>query len=754
MRKKLEKRPAAALQSPMDRWLDWFESHSAFWLDTLVRCSGIHNFLTSSSPFDPFDKLFLSNGLNFICTPPSKLLPTFKKQFFEDPTRGWPRFSRMLGSLLTRAQGPDATPYLPKFKVPSPRLHSSAHQEDSLLESGSEAAMNLQLFIRPYRDSTLKLLKHAADLDSHRSLIQHQPVNHSGRDQACIRRLMQDGSITIKPADKNLGMVLVDTSWYDAEMQRMLSDANTYTQLDLTRQDKRRATGLRHVTVALAQTELQSDLFKELHKLIADHKNHIGLWSGPHGDQVLKFLKGAVTSSTCVLPSIYLLIKVHKVGKPLSGRPIVPSTHWATTAASVFVDHLLQEILQKANIPHLVKDTKSLIVELENTVLHAQDGVLVTADIASLYTNIDTPMGLALVHRFLIEQEVSSTHASLIMSLLRFVMENSYTCFHGRIYHQSDGTAMGTPCAPPYANIVVYMLEKDVLADMARLIYLYKRFLDDVLAYLQASAVAEFIHRMNNLHPKLRFDFITHISEASFLDLLIHKGHRFRSSGVFDLSVHQKKMNLYLYIPFHSFHTDAMKRSFIQTELTRYIRNSSDREQFCELKQIFFQRLRDRGYPIPFLKPLFDTIFYEDRHFFLWPSKTLHEHPLLLTRPPRSLCLQRRLARWEQSQAAFSTSPPQLPPPVFVIPYSPLSHLVSTRSLLSRHWPLVLEATGLPLPRPIIAYQSMPSLLKIFVHQRARQQEEERKGKEAPEQKQRQVSDFFQKAPLAQPARQ
>ena len=36
-------------------------------------------------------------------------------------------------------------------------------------------------------------------------------------------------------------------------------------------------------------------------------------------------------------------------------------------------------------------------------------------------------------------------------------------------------------------------------------------------------------------------------------------------------------MNLYLYIPYNSFHTDAMKRSFIQTELMRYIRNSSDR---------------------------------------------------------------------------------------------------------------------------------------------------------------------------------
>ena len=375
-----------------------------------------------------------------------------------------------------------------------------------------------------------------------------------------------------------------------------------------------------------------------------------------------------------------------------------------------------------------MKDTKSFVVELEETVLPTRDGIFVTADIASLYTNIDTEMGLRLVRQFLVEQHVDSAHTELIMDLLTFVMRNSYLQFRDLILHQIDGTAMGTAAAPTYANIVVYMLEKSTIAEMTatRTLFLYRRFLDDVLAYLEPSAVEEFKCRMNHLHPKLRFDFVVHSSEAAFLDLHVYKGPRFSESSIFDLRVHQKKMNLYLYIPYHSFHSDAMKRSFIQTELMRYIRNSSQREHYSQLKQIFYQRLRDRGYPSFFLLPIFDSIFYADRCFFLWPSATLHLHPLLHSQPPQSACLQRRLHRWKLAQSSLASPSSHQPPPVFVIPYSPLSRLVPTRSLLCKHWEIIQHAIDSSIPKPIIAYQSSPSLLKTLVYQRARLMEQSR----------------------------
>lgn len=691
----------------------WFGSHSPTWLDTLVRCSGIHNFLSAHS-FTPFERLFLSNGLRFICTPPSSHLPIYTAHYFDDSTRGLPRFSRTLKQRLLFDRSAEATPYLSKFAVISTHSHASDYFE----EQGRSTAWRAFELLDRYSKLTGELLRRSTALDHHRQLVEQQRRNHTAADASFLRRLMSDPSITIKPADKNLGMVLVDTVWYDRELTRMLADAVTYEPFKGTRKVKGR-------TTPFTIEQRQSELLTELAAILKRHTSSLAIWNPHYSDAIAKYLHSAVTAKTCVLPSIYLLIKVHKASG-LCGRPIVPSTRWLTTPASVVVDHLLQEIVRAANIQHIVKDTKSFVVELERTVVSTRDGIFVTADIASLYTNIDTEMGLRLVRRFLVEQQVNCTHTELIMDLLTYVMRHSYLAFRDSIFHQRDGTAMGTATAPTYANIVVYMLEQDTIRDMSATLHLYRRFLDDVFAYIDRAAAPELMHRLNHLHPKLRFDFVVHDSEAAFLDLRIHKGARFDASRIFDLSVHQKKMNLYLYIPYHSFHSAAMKRSFIQTELMRYIRNSSDRGDYVRIKQIFYQRLRDRGYPPSFLLPLFDSIFYADRHFFLYPAASLHAHPQLHSHPPRSMCLLRRQARWRRSHSPASAPVAHQPPPVFVVPYSPLSRLVPTRALLCTHWELIQDAMDEPTPKPIIAYQSSPSLLKTLVYQRARLMEEAR----------------------------
>lgn len=687
------------------------------WLDTLIRCSGIHNYLSSSTPFSPFEQLFLANGLRFICTPPSTRLPIFKSHYFDEPSRGWPRFQRALLNRLKYGKGQDDE-YLPKFAVKS--TNNIEHAQNHLWEQLCRDAPIELAQLEQYCKATLGLLQQTASLEHHKQLVLHQRVNHSRRDVAFIQRLMTDASITIKPADKNLGMCLVDTDWYNRELQRMLTVRTTYAPfnfLDPKRPGKK-----------LSLEQLQERIFKELKMIASQGQRTLESWHPQLADQALKYLTHASTDKTCSVPDIYLLIKVHKASG-LSGRPIVPSTNWLTTPASVVVDHLLQEVLRDARITHIVKDTKSFINELEHTQLPTRDGIFITADIASLYTNIDTNDGLRLVKSFLHERQIPSTRIDLIMSLLAFVMSNSYLRFRDQIYHQIDGTAMGTACAPTYANIFVYMLEKQIVHELRNRVHLYRRFLDDVFAYVDAGVAEEFMHRMNSLHPKLRFEFVSHPTECAFLDLRVHKGSRFFSNNIFDLSVHQKKMNLYLYIPYRSFHTDAMKRSFIQTELMRYIRNSSDMKEYSTLKHVFYQRLRDRGYPPTFLQPIFNTIHYADRHLFLWPSAKLHEHPQIHS--ARSLCLQKRIRRWEMTHSAAAS--PSNSPMVFVVPYSPLSRILCTRRILSRQWQQVREAINEPtLPPPIIAYQSAPSLVKTLVFQRARKLEEARRALIAP----------------------
>ena len=706
-----------ASESPFDRWLSWFGRHSITWLDTLVRCAGIHNFLQRDG-FTPSERQFLANGLRFISTPSSKRLPQYTAEFLTQSDTGWQRFDRTLTNRTLR-DSEDATAatgssssYLSKFRVISKRSTNSPQMSaDRITANCTELE-----WLERYRRATLPLLTASVTLPHHQALVSHLRANYARSDADFMQRLMSDATITIKPADKNLGLVLVETEWYKAELLSMLQQRDTYMPI------------LPHLPSGKGDsiTPIKVRLLTQLKQLAKKHESAIRQWSPIHADSVLTFLTQSV-KSTASIPSIYLLIKVHKP-KGLCGRPIVPSHSWLTTPASKFVDHLLQEIWTTANIQHIVKDTKSLVNELEHMSLSERDGVFLTADIATLYTNIDTAMGLILVRKFLLQQNVLPSRIDLIMDLLSFVMQESYLQFNGQVYQQIDGTAMGTAVAPMYANIVVYMLERQVIEEFTTCgLHLYRRFLDDIFAYVQPSILDRLQLRLNSLHPKLRFEFVTHSTEAVFLDLCIYKGARWQRSSIFDLRVHQKAMNLYLYIPWQSFHTTAAKRSFIQTELMRYIRNSSDVEAYITLKHTFYTRLRDRGYPAAFLCELFNSIYYDDRHLFLWPSSRLMQHPELHSRPPRSLCLLKRVGRASRISSAVCTETrDSRPAPVFVIPYSPLSRVVPTRQLLLTYWHLLASGLTHPIPRPIIAYQSAASLFKLLVFSKAKRHEAKR----------------------------
>lgn len=628
----------------------------------------------------------------------------------DDDSRGIRRFKRTLINRLIHPSSNTDSTYLPKFTTPRVVSHAQSDMNNRL-EHHSDLILMDQYF-----KITCRTLKSHLESPRLQSMIQRQRPNHTREDIDFIRRIMNDSSITCKPADKNLGLVLVDTSWYDTEILRMLSDTNTYIEF----------TGRADIDGKPHQCtldQLKSLLWSTLQSIVNRHSRTLESWNKDLYDRQLKrYMKARVKENESVIPIIYLLIKVHKP-KGLCGRPIVPCTNWITTPASVLADHLLQAIVRKANIKWIVKDTKSFVNELEHTHLSHREGIFVTADIASLYTNIDTTMGLKLVRQFLLEQSVELSLINLIMDLLSFVMRHSYLSFKDKVYHQVDGTAMGTAVAPTWANIFVFMLEKIIITEFGDKIRLYRRFLDDVFAFIEGKYVEAFMTRMNQLHPKLVFEFTSDPNEASFLDLCIYKGDRFRTDGRFDIRVHQKSMNLYLYLPYLSYHTESTKRSFIQTELMRYIRNSSSRDSYLVLKRLFYSRLRDRGYPPSFLGPIFDSIYYDDRRYFLYPSSELLNHPDLSRTPPLSLCLRKRLVRASQSVITNSSHSSDNPnPPVFIIPYTPVSHVIPTKAILSQHWYRILSVMN--IPRPIIAYQSELSLTVKLVHQKARRTEQ------------------------------
>lgn len=420
--------------------------------------------------------------------------------------------------------------------------------------------------------------------------------NITASQHALIKKLRDSSEYIIKPSDKNLGLTLLNRSWYDTEVMRQLSDKKTYQPVDRN-------------TIPIKPTyekirSLINSAFKN--KLITQQQRNFVLYK--------------ITPEKTQVPQIYILPKIHK--SPVKGRPIVPGFNWITTPSSILLDHLLQPLVK--TIPTVITDSKSLVNKLESTRIVDPNCRLLTADVTSLYTEIETKAGIAFVRTLMREhpEMYSPDMQEFIFQLLTIVMDNNYLQFNGQFYKQIKGTAMGTPVAPTYANIFMYILERIVIKKYRENILLYYRYLDDVFMVIKSGIDTLAIKSsFNTMKQGILMEFSESSEQAIFLDLCIFKGSRFESLHLLDLKVYQKPLNAYLYIPFFSFHPPRVMNGIVLTELKRYVRNSSSIQDYIAIKRQFWSRLKMRGFPDSFLTRTFSKVWYTQRTQLLLPKE-------------------------------------------------------------------------------------------------------------------------------------
>lgn len=81
------------------------------------------------------------------------------------------------------------------------------------------------------------------------------------------------------------------------------------------------------------------------------------------------------------VPVFYILLKVHKDGRPLLGRPIVSACDSPLDPLAKYLEHFLHPFVPK--IGAYIKDTGDFIKKVEGISL-TENAVLVTADVSSL----------------------------------------------------------------------------------------------------------------------------------------------------------------------------------------------------------------------------------------------------------------------------------------------------------------------------------------------------------------------------------
>ena len=442
----------------------------------------------------------------------------------------------------------------------------------------------------PYNDTASKwicppkpydnIINNYIDNTKHKinNTLQHNEANYTTNDKimsTVLTTLKHNKKITIKPADKNLGLTILDTSEYKNMCYKHLNDTNTYKLIDDYSPDP-------------SYYKLRSILnyYKKLH---INNDNTLAL------TKLASSLTQLHNHKSLRIAPFYCLPKIHKSTiSPIPGRPIASSIGTLTYHTSVYLDTQLQPILK--HLHTVCTSSNNLILAMTNFKTNI-NSVILCADVTSLYPNIPINKGINTVYNVIKKLKLfSKNHLDCLMHMLHWVLTNNYCTFDNNIYLQIKGTAMGTPVATTYANIFLYGIENEILLKH-KPIY-YTRYIDDIFAIYDTHANAQhFINDFNNVIESITLEAVTIKRDGVMLDLTLSliQSHD-KTHDYITHSLYQKPANIYQYIPTSSHHKPHIFTNFINQEINRINLRCTNPSDFETCINLFKTRLINRGY--------------------------------------------------------------------------------------------------------------------------------------------------------------
>ena len=212
---------------------------------------------------------------------------------------------------------------------------------------------------------------------------------------------------------------------------------------------------------------------------------------------------------------------------------------------------------------------------------------------------------------------------NMMREFLKIVLGDNQFRFNNNYYDQIKGVAMGTRCAPQFANLFLASLEERAQASWeGTRPKLWARFLDDVFMLWKGSQdeLQLFHQHLNQQVASIKFIMESSTQSAVFLDLEIYKGTRFHQKKLLDVSLHVKVTNPQNFLHFDSCHPSLTFSTIVRGEILRAVRCTSDRIAYITILDRLLLKFEDRGYPRLLLEKLANDINYMDRENLLKPA--------------------------------------------------------------------------------------------------------------------------------------
>lgn len=410
--------------------------------------------------------------------------------------------------------------------------------------------------------------------------------NLSKSQQNSIKSLINDENIIIKEADKGGATVIMNRSFYQTQIEKLLSKEDYYKKLDESPHKDLKVSYKKYLEKY--QSTLTKKEFDYLTNFESKESNFYGL---PKIHKCKPINEACATSDTNYVEM--------KAPDSLTFRPIVAGPICETHRLSNLIDILLQPYSK--HVKSYIKDTTDFLSKLP--ALTSPDTIIASFDVENLYTNIPHDLGLEAIQYWLekYEKELPARiNKTFVLEGIKFILENNYFCFNDTYFLQIKGTAMGTKFAPIYATLVLgyleeklyVQIEKDFDSEFRQYIEQnFKRFLDDCfILFIRSTDDLDKLHRtLNALHPSIKYTMDKSKSNLSFLDtMVINKGGRIQTD------IFYKPTDSKQYLLYTSCHPKHTKNS-IPYNLARRLRtivseNEILLQRFDELKTYLGKR--------------------------------------------------------------------------------------------------------------------------------------------------------------------
>lgn len=415
---------------------------------------------------------------------------------------------------------------------------------------------------------------------------QFLPRVQGGRVQAeeereIIRELQKNRNIVIKPADKGSKIVIMDKQQYVWEAHRQLANTKYYKPI-------------RESLQKTSQNQIYNIINRLYYQKYITAKQRDFLF-GPTSPRERQF---------------YLLPKIHKEpgSWPIphlvpSGRPIVSDCSSVTYNVSMYIDYFLGPLSTKH--PSYLKDTYHFLEIIRERVLPS-NALLFTIDIESLYTNINTDLGLNTVQNVFRRNPDAQRPDEEILQLLELCLRCNDFQFNGSRYLQIEGTAMGHRYAPSYANLYMSEWETGALEKCRYKPIFYLRFLDDIIGAWTHSKeeFVDFINVLNSHHASIKVKYILDLNEVNFLDTTVFFEQVNEQQKKILTRVYFKPTDTHALLHKASYHPKHTFRGIVKSQIIRFYRISSRETDLQKSITVLFQSLRRRGYSDRFLRAI------------------------------------------------------------------------------------------------------------------------------------------------------